>query len=258
MTTGTAGPVLLERRGRVAIITINRPERRNAFDRATAYAMEAVVDEFEADGELRVGVLTGAGGVFCAGQDIIAAARGELGMTERRGGGGIMAEPPGKPVIAAVEGYAVGGGLELCLACDLVVAARGARMGLPEARRGFPAMGGGLFRLPRRIPYAFAMEAAITGATWSAQRFHELGLVNRVSDDGAALDVALELAAEVAAAGPVAVRASKAIVSRALAWTDTDSWDLQSPFVDEVLESDDYREGLTAFAEKREPVWKGR
>ncbi|TCP48491.1 short chain enoyl-CoA hydratase [Tamaricihabitans halophyticus] len=250
--------VLFERREHIAVITINRPERKNAFDRATAYAMEAAVDTFEADDELRVAVLTGAGGVFCAGQDIIAAGKGELGLTERRGGGGIMALPPEKPVIAAVEGHAVGGGLELCLSCDLVVAASTAKLGLPEAKRGFPAMGGGLFRLPRRIPYAIAMEAAITGAVWPATRFHELGLVNRVTEPGEALSGALELAGEVAAAGPVAVRASKAIVRHSSEWTDEDSWQNQQPFVDQVVNSADYREGMTAFAEKRAPVWKGR
>lgn len=249
--------VHLERRGRIAVITINRPERKNSFDRATAYAMESAIDELDRDDELRVGVLTGAGGVFCAGQDILAAARGELGKTERRGGAGIMAHPPDTPVIAAVEGHAVGGGLELCLSCDLVVASRTAKMGLPEAKRGFPAMGGGLFRLPKRIPYAVAMEAAVTGATWSAERFRELGLVNRLAEPGTVLEVALDLATEVAAAAPVAVRASKAIVRHSQEWTDAESWQNQAPFVDEVLNSADYREGMAAFAEKRQPEWKG-
>lgn len=250
--------VLFERRGGVGVITINRPERKNAFDRSTAYAMEAVIDELDADDDLRVAVLTGAGGVFCAGQDLIAAARGELGRTERRGGGGIMTKPPDTPLIAAVEGHAVGGGLELCLACDLVVASREAEMGIPEAKRGFPAMGGGLFRLPRRIPYAMAMEAAVTGQTWSAERYWQLGLVNRLTEPGEALQGALELAESVAAAAPVAVRASKGVVRNSLEWTDEESWEKQQPFVDSVLNSADYHEGLAAFAEKRRPVWKGR
>lgn len=254
----TSEQVLFEHVGNTAIITINRPHRKNSFDRATAYAMETAIDRFETDDTLRVAVLTGSGDVFCAGQDIVAAARGEIGTTERRGGAGIMTQPPEKPIIAAVEGYAVGGGLEICLACDLIVASRTAMMGLPEARRGFPAMGGGLFRLPRRVPYAIAMEAAVTGATWPATRFYEVGLVNRLTEPGAALDVARELAETIAAAGPVAVRASKAIVRRSGEWTDANSWDNQQPFVDGVLDSEDYREGLTAFAEKRPPVWKGR
>lgn len=250
--------VLFEHTGNTAIITINRPGRKNSFDRATAYAMEAAIDRFEADDDLRVAVLTGAGDVFCAGQDIIAAGVGEIGTTERRGGGGIMAQPPEKPIIAAVEGYAVGGGLEVCLSCDLIVAARTAMMGLPEAKRGFPAMGGGLFRLPRRVPYSVAMEVAITGALWPATRFYELGLVNRLTEPGAALAQACELAETIASAGPVAVRASKAIVRGSLEWSDADSWTHQQTFVDRVLNSADYLEGLNAFAERRRPVWKGR
>lgn len=250
--------VSMERNGFVAVLTINRPERRNAFDRATAEAMESVLDWFEADDEMRVAVITGAGGVFSAGQDLKAAARGELAIAERRGAFGIIAEPPEKPVIAAVEGHAVGGGLELCLACDLVVAARDARMGLPEARRGFPAMGGGLFRLPKRIPYLVAMELALTGATPRAEQLQHLGLVNRLAEPGAALEKALELAAEVAASGPVAVRASTAIVRRCQDWPDAQGWDRQREFITPVLESEDYREGLAAFAERRDPVWKGR
>lgn len=253
-----SGPVLFERTGSTAIITINRPERKNSFDRATAYAMEAAIDRFEADDELRVAVLTGSGEVFCAGQDIIAAGLGEIGTTERRGGGGIMRQPPEKPIIAAVEGYAVGGGLEICLSCDLIVASRTALLGLPEAKRGLPAMGGGLFRLPKRMPYAIAMEAAITGAMWPATRYYELGLVNRLTEPGSALTEARELAATIAAAGPVAVRASKAVVQGSLAWTDEQGWANQQEFVDRVLNSDDYLEGLRAFAEKRRPAWKGR
>lgn len=260
MSESTAGPdlVLFERRGPVAVLTINRPERRNSFDRDTAYAMEAAIDRFEAEDELRVAVITGAGGVFCAGQDLIAAAKGEIGTTQRRGGGGLMKSPPAKPLIAAVEGYAVGGGLEICLACDLLVASRTAKMGMPEVKHGALAMGGGLFRLPRRVPYALSMELALTGASWSAERFHDWGLVNRLAEPETALEVALELAQEVAAAGPVAVTASKAIIRESNAWSETESWDQQDAHVTRVLQSQDYREGVAAFGEKRAPVWKGR
>ncbi|UXA16549.1 crotonase/enoyl-CoA hydratase family protein [Mycobacterium sp. SMC-4] len=250
--------ILLERVGHVAVLTINRPHHRNAFDLATARAMEAAVDSFEADPALRVAVLTGAGGTFSAGQDLKAAARGEIARTERRGGCGIMLEPPTKPVIAAVEGHALGGGLELCLACDLIVAARDATMGLPEASRAVPAMGGGLFRLPRRIPYHRAMELAITGKPLSAEQFHTLGLVNRLTEPGQARAVALELAEEVAANGPVAVQASAAVVRRSQEWGDRESWELQTPLIEPVLVSEDFKEGLAAFAEKRAPIWKGR
>lgn len=250
--------ILVERIDHVAVITINRPQRRNAFDLATAQAMEAAVDEFEANPQLRVAIVTGAGGTFSAGQDMKAAARGEIARTERRGGCGIMLEPPTKPVIAAVEGHALGGGLELCLACDLIVAARDATMGLPEASRAVPAMGGGLFRLPRRIPYHRAMEVALTGKPLTAGAFYELGLVNRLAEPGQSLTVAMELAREIAANGPVAVAASAAVVRRSQDWEDRQSWDLQIPLIEPVLESEDFKEGLAAFAEKRPPVWKGR
>ncbi len=254
----TSELVLFERVGHVAVLTINRPQRRNSFDLPTALAMEAAVDRFEADPDLRVAVLTGADGIFSAGQDMKAAARGEIARTERRGGCGIMLEPPTKPVIAAVEGHALGGGLELCLACDLIVAAKDARMGLPEASRAVPAMGGGLFRLPRRIPYHRAMELALTGKPLTAEDFHALGLVNRLAEPGESLAVALELAGEIAANGPVAVRASTAVVRRSQEWEDRASWDLQVPLLEPVLESEDFKEGLAAFAQKRAPIWKGR
>ena len=251
-------PILAEARGHVLLVTINRPEARNSFDGATAAAMEAAMDRFEGDSELRVGIITGAGKAFSAGQDLKAAAKGDMGATRRRGGFGIMAQPPDKPLIAAVEGHAVAGGLELCLSCDLIVAARDARMGIPEARHNLVAVGGGLFRLPRRIPYHLVMELALTAETWTAERMHELGLVNRLAEPGKALEVAFELAERVLANGPLAVAASKQIVQRSSEWTEEQAWREQMKIAGPVMQSEDTREGLAAFAQKRAPVWKGR
>jgi enoyl-CoA hydratase len=250
--------ILTETRGHVLIITINRPEARNAFDGATARAMEAALDQFDADPELRVAIVTGAGKAFSSGQDLKSAARGDMGFTKRRGGFGIMAVPPEKPIIAAVEGAAVAGGLELCLSCDLIVAARDARMGIPEARHNLVAVGGALFRLPKRIPYHVAMELALTTDTPTAERFHELGLVNRLAEPGQALKVALELAERILENGPLAVAASKQILRRSAEWSEEEAWREQLKLAGPVMQSEDYKEGLRAFAEKRKPVWKGR
>ncbi|WP_431968754.1 crotonase/enoyl-CoA hydratase family protein [Nocardia sp. bgisy134] len=243
--------------GQILIIRINRPERRNAFDGATAHALEEAIDDFDADDSLRCAILTGSDIVFSAGQDLIAAARGDMGVTERRGAFGMMAQPPSKPVIAAVEGHALAGGLELCLACDLIVSSRTATMGLPEAARSLVAIGGGCFRLPKRIAYHIAIELILTGKTWPATRFAELGLVNKLTEPGQALTAALELAREVCAAGPLAVRASKQIAAHAQDWTDDDAWHEQMKYVAALHDSEDLHEGLRAFAEKRPPVWKG-
>ncbi|MGV9835359.1 crotonase/enoyl-CoA hydratase family protein [Nocardia niigatensis] len=242
----------------ILLIRINRPERRNAFDGATARALEAVIDRYEDDDSLRCAVITGSDIVFSSGQDLIAAAVGDMGVGERRGGFGIMAEPPVKPIIAAVEGHALAGGLELCLSCDLIVSSRTATMGMPEAARSLVAVGGGCFRLPKRIPYHLAMELILTGKAWPATRFAELGLVNKLTEPGGAVEGALELACEVAAAGPLAVRASKQIAVHSFDWTDTESWQNQMKYVAALHDSEDLREGLRAFAEKRPPVWKGR
>src|ERR1700688_337781 len=185
--------ILTERRDHVLVITINRPEARNAFDAKRAEALEAAADLLDKEDELFVGVIPGAGGTFSAGADLKAAARGECAATTR-GGFGMFAKPPRKPVIAAVEGYAVGGGFELCLSCDLIVAARTAKFGLPEVRHNVVAIGGGLFRLPRRMPYHLAMEVALTGEFRDADFFHRQGVVNRVVDQGCALDEAVKWA----------------------------------------------------------------
>ena len=204
----TSGSVIISERvgEHLVVIRIDRPARRNAFDGATARAMEAAIDAFEDDDSLRCGIITGSDIVFSAGQDLIAAASNDMGVAPKRGGFGIMAMPPTKPLIAAIEGHALAGGLELALSCDLIVASRTANMGIPEAARSLVAVGGGLFRLPKRIPYHLAMELALTGKPWPATRMAELGLVNRLAEPGQALAVAIELANEVLEAGPLATR----------------------------------------------------
>jgi enoyl-CoA hydratase len=251
-------PILLTRPSpHLALMTIDRPERRNAFDGETARAMEAAIDAYDADRDLRCAIVTGAGGVFCAGQDLIAAAAGDFALTTRRGGFGVIHQPPAKPLIAAVEGYALGGGLELCLACDMIVASSTATLGLPESTRSLVATGGGLVRLPRRVPFHIAMELAVTGRPMSGTRLHALGLVNRLAEPGRALDAAYELAEAVIAAAPLAAAAAKRILRESADWTEEDAWSKQQEIAAPVFDSADLREGLAAFAEKRPPRWSG-
>ena len=247
-----------ERSGHLLVITINRPEARNAFDRETGEGMSAAMDLLDEDDSLFVGVITGAGGTFCAGADLKAVARGERAGTEKRGGFGLFRKPANKPLIAAVEGYAVGGGLELCLSCDLIVAAHNAKLGLPEVRNGVVAVGGGLFRLPKRMPYHLAMELALTGDIRPVEFFHRHGLINRLVEPGSALDEAKKLAESLIVSSPLAMAASKAIMSRAHDWTDDDGWAQQMALCSKALQSEDRKEGLKAFAEKRKPNWTGR
>src|SRR5271155_3361844 len=201
--------VLTERRGSVLLITINRPEVRNAVNAAVAAGVAGAMDELDGDDSLSVGVLTGAGGFFCAGMDLGAFVKGESPWFGDRGFAGIAQGASRKPLIAAIEGFAVAGGMEIALACDLIVAAKGAKMGIPEAKRSIVASGGALLRLPKRMPYHVVMEMALTGDPLPAERFHELGVVNRLAEVGSAVDVALELAAELAKNGPLALAASK-------------------------------------------------
>jgi enoyl-CoA hydratase len=250
--------VLTERREDVLVITLNRPEARNAVNLAVAEGLAAAVDALDADDALSVGVLTGAGGAFCAGMDLKAFVAGEQPFVDGRGFAGIVQRPPRKPLIAAIEGFAVAGGLEVALACDLVVAARGARLGVPEVKRSLVAAGGALRRLPERIPYGVAMELALTGDPISAERAAELGLVNRLAEPGEAVAGALELAAAVAANGPLALAATKAILTRQRDWGDEEFWARQDELAGPVFASHDAREGATAFAEKRAPRWTGR
>ncbi|VXB93089.1 Carnitinyl-CoA dehydratase [Nocardioides sp. AX2bis] len=253
------GPVLVEEReGGVLVVTLNRPQARNAVDAATAQALAAAVDRLEAGDHLRAGVLTGAGGTFCAGMDLKAFLRGETPMLPGRGFGGLTARPARKPMIAAVEGWAVAGGFELVLACDLVVAARTARFGVPEVKRGLVAAAGAAVLLPQRIPRAVALEMLFTGDPIDAERAEALGLVNRVTEEGGALLGALELAGRIAVNGPLAVRVTQQVAREAADWTFDEAWERQDELTRPVFLSDDAQEGSAAFAEKRAPRWTGR
>lgn len=250
--------VLVEQRGSVQVITINRPQARNAVNAAVSQGLAAALDELDARSDLSIGVLTGAGGTFCAGMDLKAFLAGENVIVEGRGLGGLTTTPPRKPLIAAVEGWALAGGCELMLACDMVVAARDARFGLPEVKRSLVAGAGGLIRLPRRIPRAIALELALTGDPMSAQDAHRYGLVNRLTEPGGALAGALDLAAAIAANGPLALAATKQIMVESEEWTMAEAWDRQAAIMGPVFVSADAREGALAFAEKRPPVWQGK
>lgn len=250
--------VLVERRGPVQVISINRPTAKNALDAPVARGVADAVDELDSSDDLRVGVLTGAGGVFSAGMDLKAYLRGETPEIEGRGLCGITETPPRKPLIGAVEGWALAGGFELVLACDLVVASRTARFGVPEVKRALVAGGGGALLLPRRVPQAVALEMLLTGEPIDAERAVAVGLVNRLSDEGAALDTAIALADTIAGNGPLAVAVSKRVARSSADWTLDDAWRRQRELIDPVFASADAREGATAFAEKRAPAWTGR
>lgn len=253
-----ADAVLTERRDGVLLITLNRPEARNAVNAAVAEGMAAALDELDGAGELRTGIVTGAGGSFSAGMDLKAFVQGERPYASDRGFAGIVQRPSEKPLIAAIEGFAVAGGFEVALACDLIVAARDARVGIPEVKRSLVAAAGALLRLPRRIPYHAAMELALTGDPIEAERAEQLGLVNRLAEPGGAVDAALELAAAIAANGPLALAATKRILVEQAGWSPEEAWHRQGEIAGPVMVSEDAREGAMAFAEKRDPVWKGR
>jgi enoyl-CoA hydratase len=250
--------VLIERRDRILVMTLNRPDQRNAVNAALAAGLAAGLDTLDADDALSIGVITGAGKGFCAGMDLKAFVAGESPHVPGRGFAGIAERSAAKPLIAAVEGFAVAGGLEVALACDLIVAARGARLGIPEVKRGLVAAAGGLLRLPRVLPRNIAMELALTGDPIVAERAAELGLVNRLTEPGEALATALELAATIAQNGPLALAASKRILTEAVDWPEAEFFNRQAEISGPVLASEDAREGATAFAEKRPAEWKGR
>ena len=249
-----------EKRGRVAVITIRRPEARNAVNGEVSQAMEAAIDRLESEEDTWVGVITGEGTVFSAGADLKAIASGQAGSinTERGGFGGIVRRERTKPVIAAVDGPALAGGCEMVLACDMVVASANAAFGLPEVKRSLVAAAGGLFRLPRSIPRMVAMEVALTGDPIPAERAFQLGLINELVEPGQALAGALELAERICANAPLAVRESRQIVLAAQSSDDATLWRMTEQSFGRIVRTEDFSEGPRAFIEKRPPVWKGR
>lgn len=255
-----SGPVGFDVVGRVGVITLRRPEVRNAVDSAVAAGIEAAVDRLESDASLRAGVLAAEGPVFCSGADlrVIAAGSAASFRTERGGFGGLVWRERSKVLVAAVDGPAVAGGFELALACDMVVASSAAWFSLPEVQRGLVAAAGGLFRLPRALPRNIALELAVTGRRLSAERALHFGVVNELVEPGAALSAAVRLADEVAAAAPVAVRESRAVVLAGASVDDTEAWRLTVEARTRNEATEDYKEGPRAFLEKRPPDWLGR
>ncbi len=246
--------ILLERRGRVLLITLNRPKAKNSVNAALADALVAATEQLDTDDELTIGILTGADGGFSSGMDLKAfASEGSPANFQT-----FLENGSKKPLIAAIEGFALAGGLEIALTCDLLVAAKGVKIGIPEVKRGLLAAGGGLFRLPARINYGTAMELALTGDPIMSERAAEIGLINHLAEPGKALDVALELAERIAINAPLSVAASKQVIQESLGRSEAESWKAQDKFVKTIFTSADAREGAIAFAEKRTPEWKGR
>jgi enoyl-CoA hydratase/crotonobetainyl-CoA hydratase len=238
------------------VITISRPAVRNAIDYQTALRISATLDEFDTDEALRCAVITGQGGTFCAGMDLKAfAATGERPITSSRGGFGIVSCPPRKPIIAAVRGAALGGGLEVALACDVIVAADDARFGLPEVKRGQVAGGGGAVRLPHRLPFHLAAQMLLTGEPIPARRAFDLGMVGQLVPADSVVDAAVTMAGQIAQNGPLAVEVSKQLLYASYDWSASEAMKRQQEVLDVVRNSNDAREGARAFAEKRAPNW---
>src|SRR5215475_3541731 len=253
-----ADAVLTEVDGGIAVITIDRPQARNAVNGDVARGIAAAVDELDATGDVRVLILTGAGGTFSAGMDLKGFLTGDNPSVGGRGFAGITERPPVKPVIAAVEGYALAGGFEIALSCDLIVASETAKFGLPEVRRGLVAGAGGLIRLPHRVPYHLAMEIALTGSRVPAERLRAAGLISRLVAPGEALEQARALAGDIGRNAPLALAATKRIVVESADWPQAEAFDRQNEIAGAVFTSADAMEGAAAFAEKRAPVWRGK
>jgi enoyl-CoA hydratase len=249
--------VLTRRREGVLEITLNRPLVMNAINRAVSTGVAAALDELDADPDLRVGIITGAGGCFSSGMDLKALVAGESAWIDDRGFAGLVKRGPSKPLIAAVEGFAVAGGFEIVLACDLVVAACDAYFSIPEVKRCLVPVGGGIVRLASRLPESIAREIVLTGDPIRAPRAATLGLVNRLATRGRALVAARELASRIVPNAPLALAASKAIFESRQGWAPDEVWERQEEIAGGVFESSDALEGSLAFLEKREPVWRG-
>ncbi len=249
-----ADEVLTEVHDRVLLITLNRPEAMNAVNTDLAQALVAALDRLDGDADLTIGVLTGAGKGFSAGMDLKAFAAGG----PPQGFDDFLRDGASKPLIAAVEGFALAGGLEIALTCDLLVAARGVKLGIPEVGVGLFAAGGALMRLPRRIPYGVAMRMALTAQPITAEEAHGWGLVAELADPGGAVEAAMDLASAVARNAPLAVAASKQLIRQTHGRTEAEFWDHQAPITGQVFSSEDAKEGPRAFAEKRSPSWSGR
>jgi enoyl-CoA hydratase len=253
-----ANEVLVDVTDGVMTITINRPEAKNAINKAVAQGIADAMDKLDSDNSIRVAIITGAGGTFCAGMDLKAFVTGEMPFIPGRGFAGFVEKLPRKPLIAAIEGYALAGGLEVAIACDMIVAADNSKFGIPETKRGLAAGAGGLMRLPKQISPRIAMELALTGDFIDSARAAQLGLINQVVPAGTALEGAKALAARIAANGPLAVAVSKQVIIESSDWTAENMWKKQGEIVSPVFSSEDAMEGSIAFAEKRAPNWKGK
>jgi len=242
----------------VAVIAINRPEAKNAVNEAVALAIADATEQIDQRSGIQVAILTGAGGTFCAGMDLKAFLKGENVKPRGRGFAGLATATVRKPLIAAVEGYALAGGFELALACDLIVAAETAKFGLPEVKRGLVANAGGVVRLPRQLPYRIALELVLTGAMVPAAEMHARGLINRIVPQGQALEAARELARAISENGPMAVPVSKQVMREQQDWPSSEMFQRQDVLTQPIFKSADAQEGARAFAEKRKPVWTGK